>query len=359
MMHILYLIDSLGLGGAETIVVNTLNYIVNTQKETEVSIITTVTANGYLKNKLSPSINYKYVDCRKNFLRGVLVIKKYSKENNITHIHSHLFYSIMVGRFVKMRNIKLFETYHNLEYNKDAVYYSWWRVLVDRITYNKKNFSIYVSDEVRQSIQRMRKKNNQFVLLNNFAGIDFINNYKYNNNNILKLIAVGNLKEDKNFKYALETFTQLKSYAISLDIYGDGELRPELQNLINTNNIKVTLVGRQQMDVNILSKYDAFLMTSLNEGMPISLLEAMNVGLPCILPDHLIVMKEVAQKGAIYFNLKDKNSLSSALKKIIKNKTILYEMSQKVVVQSKLYSIQAHITELMRLYSLTHGNSVL
>ena len=69
MKHILYLIDSLDLGGAETIVVNTLNYIVNTQKEIEVSIITTVTANGYLRNKLSPSINYKYVDCRNFFLK--------------------------------------------------------------------------------------------------------------------------------------------------------------------------------------------------------------------------------------------------------------------------------------------------
>jgi len=80
---------------------------------------------------------------------------------------------------------------------------------------------------------------------------------------------------------------------------------------------------RQQININILSKYDAFLMTSINEGMPISLLEALSVGLPCIMPDHLIIMNEVAQEAANYFSIKESNSLSNKLVRLINNKNTL------------------------------------
>lgn len=352
MQHLLYLIDSLSLGGAETIVVNTLNYIKKTHIDIEISIITTVSANGYLSDKLYESVNYQHIDCRNfNFYKGVLSIRKYTAEKNVTLIHSHLFHSIIVGRLVKKRDIKLFETFHNLEYNKDAVYFSWWRVQLDRLTYKKESFSIYVSDDVKQSIEKIRKHNTRFMVLNNFAGEEFQFNYQPTSNNNLKLIAVGNLKRDKNFIYALETFANLKSCSVSLDIYGEGPLRDELEDFIKLNNIKVRLMGRHQMNSDILTTYDAFLMTSLNEGMPISLLEAMNVGLPCILPDHLNVMKEVAQNGALYFTLKDKTALSTIINNLIENKLILINLSNSIFERSRLYAIDTHIARLMELYT--------
>lgn len=352
MKHILYLIDSLGLGGAETIVVNTLNYIVDTQKETEVSIITTVKPNGCLRSKLNASIYYQYINCTNtNFLKGVLAIKKYSKDQNVTHIHSHLFHSIIVGRLVTMSEINLFETYHNLEYNKDSVYYSWWRVLLDKLTFKKKTFSIYVSTEVNQSIQHIRKIDHPHLIINNFAGVEFTTAYQFKNTNDLKLIAVGNLKQDKNYEFALRTFIKLKKNSISLDIYGDGHLRTELEDFINVNKIKVRLMGSKRIDTNLLIAYDAFLMTSLNEGMPISLLEAMGVGLPSILPNHLTVMKEVAQKSAHYFSIKNDIELPNLLLEILKNKEVLSTFSKEATKRSKLYSIETHVSKLFNVYS--------
>ena len=352
-MHILYLIDGLTLGGAETIVINTLNYIKQTQPTVELSLRTTFTAEGHLIHKLHSDINCKHIDCTKlNFFKGVLDLRKYIKENNVTHIHTHLYHSIIVGRIVKTNKTLLFETFHNLEYNKNSVYYSWWRIIADKLTFNKASFSIYVSEGVAQSVQRIRNNHTQFIVLNNFAGLNFSYNYHLKKSKSLKLIAIGNLKADKNFKYALSAFSSLKQYPISLDIYGEGSLRTEIEDYINANNIKVRLMGRRQMEIKILTDYDAFLMTSLNEGMPISLLEAMGVGLPSILPNHLSVMKEVAQNSARYFSLNNSNELPNVLVEILENKEMLLAMSIEAASRSRSYNIDTHVSKLFEVYSI-------
>ena len=359
-MHILYIIDGLTLGGAETIVINTLNFIKQNHPKVKLSLITTFTEEGHLKHKLNLDINSRHVDCRRiNFFKGASTIKKYIKENKVTHVHTHLYHSIIIGRIVTHPNLLLFETFHNLEYNKNSVYYSWWRVIADRITFNKDSHSIYVSEEVAQSVQRIRKNYRKFSVLNNFAGLNFSYNYQYKNNKSLNLIAIGNLKADKNFKYALAAFTSLKQYPISLDIYGEGSLRNEIQKYINVNKVKVRLIGRMQMEIDILAGYDAFLMTSLNEGMPISLLEAMGVGLPSILPNHLTVMKEVARDSARYFSINDTMELSNTLVEILENKEMLLAMSEVAAKQSELYKIDTHVAKLFEVYTKSKALKVL
>jgi len=351
-MILLYLIDSLSLGGAETIVVNTLNYINDKYPDIKITLATTVTDGGILKKKLNNTIQYRHFKCSKDhFFKGVFQLKKYAQAHHITHIHAHLFHSIIIGRLIKISSVNLFETYHNLEYDKRSVYYSWWRVYLDKLTYKKNSFSIYVSEDVAKPVQRLRKHKNNHVLLNNFAGMEFVYKYNFTNNNTLKLIAIGNLKLDKNFIYALETFTHFKSFSISLDIYGEGPLRAEFENFIKINNIRVRLMGRHQMDSDILSSYDAFLMTSLNEGMPISLLEAMGVGLPSVLPSHLPVMEEVAHTSARYFSINDCNELSKLLVEILENKEMLSAMSITAAHQSKLYNIDTHVSKLLEVYT--------
>jgi len=140
----------------------------------------------------------------------------------------------------------------------------------------------------------------------------------------------------------------LKNRSIFLNIYQDEPLRNELKDYIKLKDLKVTLIGRQQINMNILSKYDAFLMTSINEGIPISLLEALSVGLPCILPDHLIVMNEVAQDAANYFSIKESNTLSNNLVRLFYNKNTLQKMSEVAQNCSKLYSIDLQVSTLMK-----------
>ena len=64
---------------------------------------------------------------------------------------------------------------------------------------------------------------------------------RMNYNGTLRLIAVGNLKYQKNYPYLIEAFKKLPK-SIRLDIYGSGELAYQLQEEIDKfklHNIRI------------------------------------------------------------------------------------------------------------------------
>jgi len=99
-------------------------------------------------------------------------------------------------------------------------------------------------------------------------------------------ISVGRLEYQKNHRAIIEITKNLKciGFKFELIIVGEGILRNDLQDLINNLDLNdcVILYG-QSNDVNsLLQKSHCFLMPSLWEGMPISILEAGLSKLPII-----------------------------------------------------------------------------
>jgi glycosyltransferase involved in cell wall biosynthesis len=70
-------------------------------------------------------------------------------------------------------------------------------------------------------------------------------------------------------------------------IVGDGELRNGLEQLARQLGLHQSVIfwGERQNPGDFLHAADAFVLSSRSEGVPISLLEAMSVGLPCIASD--------------------------------------------------------------------------
>src|SRR3989338_3562097 len=70
-------------------------------------------------------------------------------------------------------------------------------------------------------------------------------------------------------------------------IVGDGELRQELENYAAESGIKdkVVFLGWRRDLENIYADLDIVCLTSLNEGTPVSLIEAMASGRPVVATD--------------------------------------------------------------------------
>jgi glycosyltransferase involved in cell wall biosynthesis len=91
---------------------------------------------------------------------------------------------------------------------------------------------------------------------------------------------------------AKDHYTLLRAFArvvqeiplAELAIAGDGELRQELEAFTRKLNLtdRVTFVGALPDTPKFLSELDIFVLSSLNEGLPIALLEAMAAGLPIV-----------------------------------------------------------------------------
>ena len=107
-----------------------------------------------------------------------------------------------------------------------------------------------------------------------------------------RFIAVGRLTPVKNFRMLIEAFYEfhIDNSQYSLEIYGRGEQKGELEDLINSLRADgyIMLKGFEESIGDVMSKSFAFCQTSNHEGLSNSMLEAMAVGIPVICTDCLI-----------------------------------------------------------------------
>ncbi len=99
-------------------------------------------------------------------------------------------------------------------------------------------------------------------------------------NQKIKIITVGRISYQKNpwlFQKIAQYF--LPSKDLEFIWVGDGELR----NILNLPNIKITGWVSQEEVFKFLMQADIYLSTSLWEGLPLAVLQAMCVGLPLVL----------------------------------------------------------------------------
>lgn len=100
------------------------------------------------------------------------------------------------------------------------------------------------------------------------------------------IVNVGRLHHQKNQFLLINSFSKItdKFPEYKLEIYGDGELRNELENHISKLDLenKVILKGTTNQIYKEIKNSSLFILSSDYEGMPNALLEAMALGIPCI-----------------------------------------------------------------------------
>ncbi|MCI0514060.1 glycosyltransferase [candidate division KSB1 bacterium] len=97
---------------------------------------------------------------------------------------------------------------------------------------------------------------------------------------------VGRLAPIKNHEMLLQVIAQLHdwNYKVHLGVIGDGELAPQLQRSVQHKALEgyVHFLGWRLDIENIYAGIDLLALTSLNEGTPISIIEAMASGVPVV-----------------------------------------------------------------------------
>lgn len=352
-MRYVHVIDSLILGGAERLLCNFIKEHKRINKDAEHYLI-------FLRDdKPLITIIEEYIEgyfiinfSKYNWLGSILKFRRRIKKLKPHIVHSHLFYSTIVSRVGTPKDIPVVSTYHNMEYCKESPNFSPKYAYVDRLTFStKKHFSIYVSNAVKDCVQNgVPAQINHSCVIPNFVTSDYLYQYEYNDDNQIRMIAVGNLKKVKNHLYALKEIASVSHINVSLDIYGAGLLHDELLAFIKEKGLKVRLMGRGNITSSLLCSYDLFLLPSLSEGMPVSLIEAITSGLPSLISD-LPQLRETAENAALYFSPTKPGSLSSLLETIYQNKKRLIPLSAAAKVLAVKYSWEHHYNAIQKVYN--------
>ena len=137
------------------------------------------------------------------------------------------------------------------------------------------------------------------------------------------LLSLGRLSDEKQIEKIINIFSDLSSQHDDWDlhVYGDGPLKLTLENQVNKLQMqdRIILKGRTNNPWDVMAAADVFVMASKFEGFPNALLEAMAVGLPCVVYDCPSGPQEITQGGvdAVLVPLNDEGAMLLALDEIM------------------------------------------
>ena len=349
--HIVHIIDSLELGGAEVLLINSINNL-SSHKHT---IISLYNKNSFELNTINADVHsLNHTGKKLDLIRCILQLRSLLKSLNPDIVHSHLYWSTIITRLSTPKDIKIVSTYHSLLYDpQNKAQYSAKMLWLDKKTYRNTMHSVFISQAVKKLISEKIGMTQNMTVIPNYINDEFFEQEKPNfkTEDCFRFIAVGNLREEKNYLNLVRAFKELDG-SIQLDIVGDGPMSEDIQNLIKEENINnVHLLGKKKNIAKLLTKYHAYTMASSFEGFGIALVEAMAVGLPCIVSD-IPTFREIDKNHILFFDQKKPSSIASKIKELSQKSSFdLEALSTELKTISKQYSLSNYIQNLTAVYT--------
>jgi glycosyltransferase involved in cell wall biosynthesis len=180
-----------------------------------------------------------------------------------------------------------------------------------------------------------------------------------------RILSVGAVSEQKNYELLLETALHLRDRAgigpmPHFAIAGGGadlERMRERGRGLGLGEI-VEFLGERGDVRALMERADLFLNTSLYEGQPVAMLEAMAMALPIVATDvpgnrELVTCDVNGLHGA----LGDPGSMARAIDRIVTDSALYRALSQGAVRQSRQYTIAGSARRHLAVYRSGRGNT--
>ena len=160
---------------------------------------------------------------------------------------------------------------------------------------------------------KFRKYKSKILIIPNW--IEKLDAFETRKIYINKIVSVGRLEKQKNFQHLVE---QIGNSNLELDIYGEGSEKENLTELAKKNNSKVNFLGKVSNDhlIKKLSNYKYFVSSTLYEGNPKALLEAMSAGCIVIAPNVSGVNEIITDEYNGYLYELENNNLSNFINEV-------------------------------------------
>ena len=355
MKRILFVIPTLGQGGAEKVLVNLVNHI---NKELFDVTILTLFDVGVNKSFLNKDVHYKSV-MKKQFIGNTWFLKLFSPTflyKKIIKDKYDIIISYLEGPTARIvsgcddKDTKLVSWIHVEQHDMKTLSRAFRSQKEARWSYNKFDQTVCVSNFVKDDFCRILGFTKPCTVLYNTVETEKIlsdaekNEERIGHNNSFKMIAVGTLKASKGYERLLHIVKLLKSeYSIHLYVLGIGPLIDKLQNYINTNDLEeqVTLLGYDKNPYKYIKKCDLFVCASYAEGFSTAATEALILGIPVCTVD-VSGMKEMLgdnnEFGIVTEN--DTDALYHGIKRLLNDHKLLLFYREKAKERGKTFSTQ-------------------
>lgn len=167
------------------------------------------------------------------------------------------------------------------------------------------------------------------------------------------LLSIGELSARKNHSVSIKALSEIKNEKLHLVIAGTGEKREEFLELAKELGVdgRVHLLGFRTDVAELLKSADIFLFPSIQEGLPVALMEAMSCGLPVICSEIRGNTDLIDDTCGVLCPATDADAFKSAVEKLLADESIRKSMGEKAFAQSKKYDIKIIENYMKDIYS--------
>ncbi len=207
--------------------------------------------------------------------------------------------------------------------------------LVHGVGLDEEKFNILISDEEKENLKQELKIDDKSVVCTYVAELN------KNKNQQLLIKAIKRLKDDNN--------------NVTLLLVGKGRYEPKLLKLIKKMNLEenVKLLGYRSDIVKILSITDIYLASSLREGLPVNVMEAMYMGLPIIAVDnrgHRELVQHNENGFIVEQNSAMENNMSNYLNLLVNDKHLREKFGNDSKGKVREYTLNNVINSMNKIY---------
>lgn len=300
-MRILHTIDSIGIYGAETVL---LNLACEQQHRGHEPIILSIGNPGSTEKPLEAEAVRRGLQCIRHRMRdglnlpGARLLLEIAGQQRADVVHSHGYKSnILLGVLPRfMRKQPVVTTLHGWTAKQAFSRLGLYRFLDQRLL-SRLDAIVVVNEQLKNSPVIKALDQSKIHAIPNGIKIEpvpkLINPMddslareilEFRRTNSILIGAVGRLSPEKNFAALMEALRQSRTTDVGAVVLGDGPEAGSLRQLISAQGLsqRVLLGGFATDARKYLPLFDLLVIPSLTEGLPMILLEAMSANLPVI-----------------------------------------------------------------------------
>ncbi len=339
--NIIFFCPSIGEGGVEKNLITISNYF--SKKGISTNLIT---ANKNKKKEFSNKI--KFISPKNNFWDNkiiffknlvciyLLIINFYNKNFKIISFKSNILALILAKLFYKkvvIRSNNSPDSFSNSFARK--VFFRLFFKLADKIIVNSFDFQnlFYKKFNIRPIMIYNPSFNKKKIIRKSKEKIKF--NF-FKNIKELKIISVGRLVKQKNHILLLNALNNLKNkIRFKCIIIGKGNKYSFLKEFIRSKKLekKIKLLGYKKNPLPYILKSDVFILTSIHEGLPNVLIDALTLSKKIISSNCKTGPKEILLngKGGYLFKNDSQKDLEKKILLMMRN----YKNNKKIYLGKK------------------------
>jgi glycosyltransferase involved in cell wall biosynthesis len=282
-LNIIHIIDSLDIGGAEVLAVNSTR-LLNKEKNIQAFLCAT-RKEGVLKKDIELN---KYLFLNKKHvidLKAIFKLKRFVNENKVSIIHAHST-SYFIAFFIKLIKPDLKIVWHDHYGNQENV-----KRKIQPLKFISRFFNFTIV--VNENLLTWNKKNlncKNLIRINNFSEFKSLNKLtQLKGEEGKRIIMLAALRPQKDHLNLLKSFLLIhnKHKDWTLHIIGDSEnneYKRQINNFIIENKLRsyVFLYGNVADIKNVLEQSTIGVLSSKSEGLPLTLIEYGMAKLPVV-----------------------------------------------------------------------------